>query len=86
MDVGDRTSRGLGRPMQMLARGNIVITCYFRARKDEFFAFLRSIPRCYKNVSSLPNLWLSNHPRPYPSTGHAGGRRGAVENGGNDRT
>lgn len=53
----------------LVRRGNIVIAaCHFRARKDEFFAFLRSIPRCYKSVSSalnicigLPNPWVFDH-------------------------
>ena len=37
----------------VVRRGDTVIAaCYFRARKDEFFAFLRSIPRCFKSVSS----------------------------------
>ena len=37
----------------LVHRGDIAIAvCYFRARKDEFFAFLGSIPHCYNSVSS----------------------------------
>jgi len=40
----------------LVCRGDTIIAaCYFHARKDEFFAFLRSIPHCYnlKSVSSV---------------------------------